>query len=93
MSHLAFSQFEYGIKGGLNFDSAGKISKLNSDAYKEGSLKSESGFDTGVYAQVDLLIFNLRSELQYSNVERSFEELNVNCFRIELPVSLGFKVI
>ena len=77
LSHFAFSQFEYGVKGGLNFDSAGKISKLNNDDYMDGSLKSESGFNLGVYAQVDLLILYLRPELQYTNVKRSFEELDV----------------
>ena len=93
LSHFAFSQFEYGVKGGLNFDSAGKISKLNNDVYTDGSLKSESGFNLGVYAQFDLLILYLRPELQYTKVKRSFEELDVTSSRIELPISLGYKVL
>ena len=93
LSHFAFSQFEYGVKGGLNFDSAGKISRLNNDVYTDGSLKSESGFNLGVYAQVDLLILYLRPELQYTKVKRSFEELDVTSSRIELPISLGYKVL
>jgi hypothetical protein len=52
---LTFSQFEYGIKGGLNFDSAGKITKLNDDVISNGSFKSESGLNIGVYAQVNLI--------------------------------------
>ena len=93
LSHFAFSQFEYGVKGGLNFDSAGKISKLNNDVYTDGSLKSESGFNLGLYAQVDLLILYLRPELQYTNVRRSFEKLDFTSSRIELPISLGYKVL
>ena len=93
LSHFAFSQFEYGVKGGLNFDSAGKISKLNNDVYTDGSLKSESGFNLGLYSQVDLLILYLRPELQYTNVKRSFEELIFSSSRIELPISLGYKVL
>ena len=71
LSHLTFSQFEYGIKGGLNFDSAGKITKQNDDVISNGSFKSESGLNIGVYAQVNLLLFYLRPELQYTNVKRS----------------------
>lgn len=93
ISHFTFSQFEYGVKGGLNFDSAGKISKLNNDVYSDGSLKSESGFNLGLYAQVDLLILYLRPELQYTNVKRSFEELDVTSSRIELPLSLGYEFL
>ena len=93
LSQLTFSQFEYGIKGGLNFDSAGKITKLNDDVTSNGSFKSESGLNIGVYAQVNLLLFYLRPELQYTNVKRSFEELDVTSSRIELPLSLGYKVL
>ena len=93
LSHLTFSQFEYGIKGGLNFDSAGKITKLNDDVTSNGSFKSESGLNIGVYAQVNLLLFYLRPELQYTNVKRYFEELDVTSSRIELPVSLGYKLL
>lgn len=92
-SQMAFSQLEYGIKGGLNFDSAGKITKLNDDVISKGDLKSESGFNLGVYAQVDVLIFYLRSELQYTKVKRSFEDLNITTSRLELPVSLGYRVL
>ena len=93
LSHLTFSQFEYGIKGGLNFDSAGKITKLNDDVTSNGSFKSETGLNIGVYAQFNLLLFYLRPELQYTNVKRYFEELDVTSSRIELPVSLGYKLL
>ena len=70
LSHLTFSQFEYGIKGGLNFVSAGKITKLNDDVISNGSFKSESGLNIGVYAQFNLLLFYLRPVLHYTNVKR-----------------------
>jgi hypothetical protein len=31
--------------------------------------------------------------VQYTNVKRSFEELDVTSSRIELPISLGYKVL
>lgn len=93
VSQTAFSQFEFGIKGGLNFDSAGKISKLNDDIISDGKLKSKAGFNLGVYAQIDLMVFYLRPELQYTRVNNSFEEIDIKTSRIELPVSLGKSLI
>ena len=74
LSHFAFSQFEYGVKGGLNFDSAGKISKLNNDVYTDGSLKSQSDFNLAVYPLFDLLVLYLRLELQSTDLKSTFEE-------------------
>ncbi|MEK9604416.1 MAG: outer membrane beta-barrel protein [Flavobacteriaceae bacterium] len=91
-SQLGWSQLKYGIKGGLNFDSAGEIKLVSEQLQKEGNLDSKSGFHVGAYAEVDFLIFYLRPELQYTKVSNQFEGNTIENDRIELPVSLGVTV-
>ena len=40
---LSFSQFEYGLKGGLNFDSSGDILIVTDQFEKKGTLDGKSG--------------------------------------------------
>ena len=90
---LSFSQFEYGLKGGLNFDSSGDIEVFADQFQKKGTLDGKSGYHLGVYAEVDFLILYLRPELQFAKVSSQYENQSINTSRIELPVSFGFKLI
>lgn len=92
-TQLSFSQFEYGLKGGLNFDSSGDIVVVADQLQKEGTLDGKTGYHLGVYAEVDFLIFYLRPELQYTKVSSQFENQSINTSRIELPVSFGLKLL
>ena len=90
---LSFSQFEYGLKVGLNFDSSGDIVVVADQLQKEGTLDGKTGYHLGVYAEVDFLIFYLRPVLQYTKVSSQFENQSINTSRIELPVSFGLKLM
>ena len=90
---LSFSQFEYGFKGGLNFDSSGDILVVTDQFEKKGALDGKSGYHLGVYAEVDFLILYLRPELQFTKVSSQFENQSINTSRIELPVSFGLKLL
>lgn len=92
-SQLSLSQFEYGLKGGLNFNSSGEITLLSDQLQKEGNLSGKTGYHLGIYAEVDFLIFYLRPELQYTKVRSQFEDNLIDTARIELPVSLGMTIL
>ena len=90
---LSFSQFEYGVKGGLNFDSSGDILVVTDQFEKKRTLDGKSGYHLGVYAEVDFLILYLRPELQFTKVITQYENQIINTSRIELPVSIGLKLM
>ena len=75
---LSFSQFEYGLKGGLNFDSSGDILVVTDQLEKKGNLDGKSGYHLGVYAEVDFLILYLRPELQFTKVSTQYETIDNN---------------
>ena len=90
--NYSVAQIEYGIQGGLNFDSAGEILLLKDQIQQQGDLKSKSGYHFGLYAEVDFLVFYLRHELQYTKVTSQFEGNTIDNTRLELPLSFGLKV-
>ena len=90
---LSFSQFEYGFKGGLNFDSSGDIVVFADQFEKKGTLDGKSGYHLGVYTEVDFLFLYLRPELRFTKVSSQFENQSINTSRIELPVSIGLKLM
>jgi hypothetical protein len=92
-SQLSLSQFEYGLRGGFNFDSSGEIKLLSDQLQKEGNLSGKTGYHLGIYAEVGFLIFYLRPELQYTKVSSQFEDDLIDTARIELPASLGITIL
>ena len=92
-TQLSFSQIEFGLKGGLNFDAAGDIVVVADQFQKQGSLKGKSGYHLGVYAKVNILAFYLRPELQFTTVTSQFEDESIETSRIELPVSFGINML
>ena len=89
ISNFSFSQIDFGIKGGLNFDSAGEA-QLTLES-KEHERKS--GFHIGVYSEFDFLIGYLRPEVQFTNVKTQLNGDEILINRIELPVSFGLKLL
>ena len=92
-TQLSFSQFEYGIKGGLNFDSSGDIVVVADQLQKEGFLDGKIGYHMGIYAEVDFLVFYLRPELQYTRVSSHYENQFIDSSRIDLPISFGLVLV
>jgi hypothetical protein len=88
----AFSQFSYGIKGGLNYDSLGELTNTELSTNLEAN--ANTGFHVGLYANVNLLLFYVRPELQFSKSNSSFgENGNISINKIEAPVLLGYKIL
>ena len=92
ISNFSFSQIDFGIKGGLNFDSAGEARLTLQTSEKIQDLERKSGFHIGVYSEFDLLIGYLRPELQFTNVKTQLNGSEISTNRIELPVSFGLKL-
>ena len=90
---LSFSQFEYGVKGGLNFGSSADIVVVTDQLQKEGDLTSNTGYHLGVYSEVYFLMFYFRPEFQYTKLSSQFEDDLIDNERIELPLSLGYSIL
>lgn len=92
-AQLSFSQIDYGIQGGLNFDRAGSIQLTGEQFVENVDLGKKTGFHFGLFAKVDFLIFYLRPELQYTQVSSEYDGNTIDKSRIELPLSLGITAI
>ena len=86
-----FSQINFGLKGGLNFDSMGDLD-INSASLESVSSKSKTGFHLGTFIDYNLLLISLSQELIYSENKTSFEENSLSISKIEIPVLIGYKV-
>ena len=87
---LVFSQIDYGFKAGVNLNSSSSISVV-SDAFENKINKSNfQGYYIGSYISFDALIFDLRTEIQYSTT-RNNNDLTQQ--KIELPITVGYKIM
>tara|TARA_B110000444_G_C18851612_1_gene606199 strand:- start:2492 stop:3067 length:576 start_codon:yes stop_codon:yes gene_type:complete len=85
-----FSQIDYGFKAGVNLNNSSNISII-SDAFENKITKNDfQGFFIGSYASIDLLLINLRTELQFSKIKNSNDLIQE---KIELPITVGYKIM
>lgn len=89
---LAHSQFEYGVKAGLNYNSLGDIDYQNLSAT---SILSEpkAGYHFGFYGSLNVLFLYLRPEIQFTKSNSSFNSINVITDKIEAPIVLGYNFL
>jgi len=91
---IASKFIEIGWKAGLNFDSSGEISNLANEFKSIDAAKGlVNGFNAGLYTQINLLKLYVRPELHFSKFGTTFDNITVGQSRIELPVSLGLKLL
>ena len=90
-----FAQFEFGLKGGVNYDSFGDLSPTGNGVSIENlEADAKTAFHLGVYSKIDLLLFYLRPELQFSQSRSDFSETkSIALNKIEAPVLLGYKIL
>ena len=94
ISTVSFSQFEYGIKGGINITASGQIKDAIIELSSNDNIKENlTGYFIGGYTSLKLLFFYLRPEFQLSLQNRNFNSLKLNQSKLELPVSVGFKLL
>ncbi len=86
------AQFEFGIKAGLNYDSLGELKSesINNTINSDGS---ETGYHVGFYGNLNLVVFYIRPEIQFTKINSSVENLNVGLSKLEIPVLLGYKIL
>ena len=87
-----FSQFSFGVKGGINYDSFGDLTAtdVNLDNF---DAEARTGFHFGVFSNIDLLTFYLRPEIQFSQSESVVNEGSLTLSKLEAPVLLGYKLL
>ena len=87
---LVFSQIDYGFKAGVNLNSSSSISVI-SDAFENKINKSNfQGYYIGSYISFDAVIFDLRTEIQYSTTQNNND---LTQQKIELPITVGYKIM
>ncbi|MDO9138043.1 MAG: outer membrane beta-barrel protein [Lutibacter sp.] len=93
----ANAQSGFGIKGGLSYNSNGKISD-DSNTFIENEGKGKSGYNVGIYGKMELGPIYLRPELVYTKTTSEYE-LNTGgtedykIARLDMPVLVGLKLI
>ena len=100
----AFSQFEYGLKGGISFNSNLNInSKIESIDNSINIFESRNGQHIGVFLKLSINDFFIRPEIIYSKIKNSYDipydlpqteniVTDFNQHKIDVPVMLGYKV-
>ena len=86
------AQFEFGVKAGLNYDSLGEL-KLESIKNTANSDGSEIGYHVGFYGNLNLVVFYIRSEIQFTKINSSIKNLNIGLSKLEIPILLGYKIL
>lgn len=89
---LLQAQFEFGVKGGLNYDSLGDVDYTDISATNL-SAGSKTGYHIGAYGKIDLLLFYLRPEIQFTKINSGFDGKDIGLSKIEAPILLGYKIL
>jgi len=101
----AFSQFEYGIKGGISFNSNLNIS-ANIESISNPNInifESRNGQHIGVFLKLSINNLFIRPELIYSKIKNSYDVpivlinkssivTDFNQHKIDIPLMFGYKV-
>jgi len=89
---LLQAQFEFGVKAGLNYDSLGDVDYTDLAA-TDLSADSKTGYHIGAYGKIDLLLFYLRPEIQFTKINSGFDNKSIGLSKIEAPILLGYKIL
>jgi hypothetical protein len=89
-----FSQLEYGIVGGANFQASGdlKSSVIDVGNFKE-TAQRRTGYYVGLYGQINIFIFYLRPELHLTHLSSKFDTISFQSTNLEIPISIGYKLL
>lgn len=94
LSLNAFSQIDYGIVGGANFQASGDLqSSVGDIANFRETAKQKTGYFVGLYGQINFLLFYLRPEVHLTKLGSDFDTVSFNSTNLEVPVSVGYKLL
>jgi hypothetical protein len=102
-----YSQGNLGISFGLSDDSFGSIENIsNTIGSYDLDLKNATGFQFGVYTEIDLITFYIRPELNfifskanqgsallYGNVTEDIIKHNLKSSEIQVPIIFGYNIL
>ena len=96
-SQTSNSQIQFGVKGGINYNS-NSIKDVSEDVFDNA--KSKAGYHVGIWlrAKIPGIGFYIRPELVYTNLENevlyttSSETTTYSFQKIDIPVLLGKKI-
>ncbi len=106
LNTLLYSQGSLGISLGLNDDSFGSIENIQNtiDNY-DLDLKNATGFQIGIYTEIDLITFYVRPELNFifsksnqgstilsGNLSEDVLKHNFKSSEIQIPIIFGYNV-
>ena len=93
------AQGSFGIKAGLSYNTNGEFKEIINETENiiDNKGKGKSGFNVGVYGQLDLGPLYLRPELVYTKTTSEYELNNqlesYKISKLDVPVLLGINVI
>ena len=85
------AQFDWGIKGGLNFASANDIKLFAKDL--DFKTDNNTGYHTGLFLKVKATRFYIRPELVYTVTKSSYELSTFKQGKIDLPILFGLIIV
>ncbi len=106
LNTLVYSQGSLGLNFGLNDDSFGTIENIQNtiDDY-DLDLKNATGFQFGIYTEIDLITFYIRPELNFifsksnqgstilsGNVSQDILKHNFKSSEIQVPIIFGYNI-
>ncbi|MGB1971481.1 MAG: porin family protein [Flavobacteriaceae bacterium] len=87
------AQLKFGAKAGLNYDSLGDLD-FSDVSLERFNSSAKTGFHFGLYANVNLLLFYLRPELQFSQSKSQVSaDGSIALNKLEAPILLGYKIL
>ena len=88
----SYSQINYGIKIGVNFDNIGDIK--NTTTFKKNiQTASIASAHLGIYAQLKIVDFYIRPEVQISQSKSNIltlDQIKIN--KVEIPILIGYNI-
>ncbi len=98
-SFMLNAQNDFGIKGGLSYNSNGELKEFKNETESiiDNKGADKSGYNIGFYGKLDLSGFYLRPELVYTKTNSQYalngRNEDYKMSKLDLPVLLGVKII
>lgn len=93
ISSNSFSQFKFGVKGGLNYNFAGNVTEVgNSNIF---SADNKAGFHLGLWSRISFLGFGLQPEIVYTEFKSKYQlssRTTLKTKKIDIPVLFDKKL-
>lgn len=85
------SQIDWGMKGGLNFNSSGDITFDVGDIVQES--QSDIGYHVGAFLKFKLTKLYIKPELVYTKTKSKYDTTSFEMSKIDMPLLVGFTLI